>query len=742
MSAALEAFWSQNKVIIESPLTASTGSALRSKFKSKHASASSSGGGGSSSHIKKSGTHSVNSPLSIDYIKANQFRQYFHSGSCSSESEYGVRNLGVTLSHKNAQATTSSSKIYSSQASQTVLTLPVNFDLTQVKELRGLFIENTHELNEAELCSPRKATVAEIELNNSIRKKLFDQNSDDLSSSTTTASSAVQFDTNRASANQKQQPPLNRQAIFTSIYNSGSVNRNSSSSSSRLPKPDLPTSFTLSSDRRQADAAVATHFGSSYSDDSFEFEDRQFSSSPKQTANRFIFCDMGDQNAAGNNNPPVFNPRSVSDSPNDDSVFMSASLRPFHRSPPDLSPLLAAPSTPNKQIFHLDRQVQLSHKLEPNEATVDSTNKHYDKSNSLLGNTGSERKTAKQDTSPQHDLLDEGLSVNILAKSVTRQHHNRYIHLEAVPSMTSNVLELSSNSQRSRVLAHSNHLESTSASKVKAEDKYRANRRSGGFGGFESPNLSPIRLQENNNKNSSKNKTNYLANFPKGSSMHHSKNKSASSSRQRKERQMSINSNNNDSFEYLGGGTASEANGAGKSTVFMEIVTESGCARGGGKKKTSSTTTEAQCSTSAQNVSFTESMSSSESSSSSAAARHYHREEIYTHSLYHDNKKEVTGGGADFGDNNNSTYHQNTADTSTSTVASLVNNANNNINNNNNNNNTSTSGVNGADGTCNMSTSLRSNPRQDTKVGGSGGRKGKKKNMNSTSNQQQRFFFM
>ena len=58
-----------------------------------------------------------------------------------------------------------------------MLSIPITFDLTKVPELKHFWlVEET--LNPSE--SPRK------ELNNSIRKKLFDQNSEDLSSSTTT----------------------------------------------------------------------------------------------------------------------------------------------------------------------------------------------------------------------------------------------------------------------------------------------------------------------------------------------------------------------------------------------------------------------------------------------------------------------------------------------------------------------------------------------------------------------------
>ncbi len=56
---AVEAFWTQNKIIIESPLTCTTGSAIRAKF-------------ASSSHLKQGKSNSVNSPLSTELLSNNQ----------------------------------------------------------------------------------------------------------------------------------------------------------------------------------------------------------------------------------------------------------------------------------------------------------------------------------------------------------------------------------------------------------------------------------------------------------------------------------------------------------------------------------------------------------------------------------------------------------------------------------------------------------------------------------------------
>lgn len=58
MIPAVEAFWTQNKIIIESPLTCTTGSAIRAKF-------------ASNSHLKQGKSLSVNSPLSAELINNN-----------------------------------------------------------------------------------------------------------------------------------------------------------------------------------------------------------------------------------------------------------------------------------------------------------------------------------------------------------------------------------------------------------------------------------------------------------------------------------------------------------------------------------------------------------------------------------------------------------------------------------------------------------------------------------------------
>jgi hypothetical protein len=84
VSAAVEAFWTQNKIIIESPLASSTGSALRAKFAAAggsnsnghyhHSSSSNSGNNNkkchNKNHYKSTNSYNVSSPLSID-LKSN-----------------------------------------------------------------------------------------------------------------------------------------------------------------------------------------------------------------------------------------------------------------------------------------------------------------------------------------------------------------------------------------------------------------------------------------------------------------------------------------------------------------------------------------------------------------------------------------------------------------------------------------------------------------------------------------------
>jgi hypothetical protein len=81
----------------------------------------------------------------------------------------------ITITHHCIKAIVSLLKETFFSVCQTLLTIPIDYDLSKILELKNFYITDEENLN-----SPRK------ELNNSIRKKLFDQNSEDLSSSTTT----------------------------------------------------------------------------------------------------------------------------------------------------------------------------------------------------------------------------------------------------------------------------------------------------------------------------------------------------------------------------------------------------------------------------------------------------------------------------------------------------------------------------------------------------------------------------
>ena len=120
------------------------------------------------------------------------------------------------------------------------------------------------------------------ELNNSIRKKLFDQNSEDLSSSTTSTTTAANHINNNG-------VPLTNKPInqFKGPFQNGFSNINSNNNSNpikRLPKPEILSSAsdTASLKCGEADAAnsnkvdrVKTLASSSDDDcwrDSFDFE--------------------------------------------------------------------------------------------------------------------------------------------------------------------------------------------------------------------------------------------------------------------------------------------------------------------------------------------------------------------------------------------------------------------------------------------------------------------------------------
>ena len=90
VSAAVEAFWTQNKIIIESPMGSSAGSSvLRSKLNGVNSAGGNkhSHGGGGGKQPKTSSSLGVNSPLSYDL--KNNFNQIYQMSRMQSTSSVG-----------------------------------------------------------------------------------------------------------------------------------------------------------------------------------------------------------------------------------------------------------------------------------------------------------------------------------------------------------------------------------------------------------------------------------------------------------------------------------------------------------------------------------------------------------------------------------------------------------------------------------------------------------------------------
>lgn len=173
MSAAVEAFWTQNKIIIESPLASSNQTNLfKTKFGHTGASSSSSS---KTTNYKKTNSISVNSPLSIDL--KNNFNNHQSS---STRAPSASSNLIKNIHNNNLNSAKKTFSNKKDQSCQTIFSLPVNFDLNKIPELRQYFLINLDIDSEID-----------AQLNNSIRKKLFDKDSDDLSSSTTTTTATT-----------------------------------------------------------------------------------------------------------------------------------------------------------------------------------------------------------------------------------------------------------------------------------------------------------------------------------------------------------------------------------------------------------------------------------------------------------------------------------------------------------------------------------------------------------------------
>jgi hypothetical protein len=251
VSAAVEAFWSQNKIIIESPLASTTGSALRQRFRA----AVNHGGGGSSSssqHKNKPSSLSVNSPLSYDMKPnfnninsnySNRIQSFSTSGSTSS-----VYQSGCGRQQQQQHQQHSGNK--RDQSSQTLLSLPISFDLSKISALKPYFNENYCDEHESD--SPKK----DPQLNNSIRKKLFDHNSDDLSSTTTTS---TQYESVVS--------PKNKKSVETQLTLSKSHKKqHTAATPSKLPKPDIVSSASEANDVNRIKNLAST---SSSNDDVF-----------------------------------------------------------------------------------------------------------------------------------------------------------------------------------------------------------------------------------------------------------------------------------------------------------------------------------------------------------------------------------------------------------------------------------------------------------------------------------------
>ncbi len=192
--------------------------------------------------------------------------------------------------------------------------------MTKIPELKQFLINQ----NENDTESPSKK-----ELNNSIRKKLFDLNSDDLSSSTTTTTITLNNPHPAFGSSRKpfQLDPVPK--FKSSIHHKNSINK--------LPKPNIVSSTSESVSVNGVDTVhktseqtnkLKTLASSSDSNDecwrdSFEFDDHQFASSPKFDKYSNVMHDIGGDLPGEDLN---------------DSVFLTTSNH--HRTPPDVSPLL------------------------------------------------------------------------------------------------------------------------------------------------------------------------------------------------------------------------------------------------------------------------------------------------------------------------------------------------------------------------------------------------------------------
>jgi len=261
--------------------------------------------------------NSVNSPLTNELYtnfshkkQQQQQQQQFKTSTISKQLNSVTKstNSSSSSSSNTAQITTTyiPAKSKRDQTCQTNLTIPFDFDLSKIPELNK-FLLNDNQINEL---SPFKKE----ELNNSIRKKLFDHNSEDSASTVTTTNNKT---------------PVQKSALLTKLKSSDLSHLKHSNELkhiSQLPKPEIYSSKSNHLKKLQQPRTLAASSSSSNNTDdcwhdSFEFDDHQFASSPKNEKYSNILHDIGGGGGG------------CDDEELSDSVF-------HHRTPPDLSPLL------------------------------------------------------------------------------------------------------------------------------------------------------------------------------------------------------------------------------------------------------------------------------------------------------------------------------------------------------------------------------------------------------------------
>jgi len=337
-----------------------------------------------------------------------------------------------------------------------MLTFPTNIDLTKIPELKQFLID--HHENDTE--SPSKK-----ELNNSIRKKLFDLNSDELSSSTTTTANT----NSHLAFVSKQKFQLDPVPKFknSSLNNNNNNNNNNRNSINKLPKPDIMSSASesISVGANTAVNAVnnmnklKTLASSSDSNDdcggwrdSFDFDDddHQFASSPKFDKYSNVLHDIGGDVAAPGEDL-------------NDSVFLAANNH--HRTPPDVSPLFGNSNNNNKGA-------SMSHSHGGSTLLPASSLLYTNKKSNLDSHNSSVELFSDDDFRQMQQKS---------SSTKTSLHKNRYFCFEEHASIIHNNKE---NDSGGGVSFNANSLVVKSGSKKKSEKI------------ITSPNLSPIRQDE------------------------------------------------------------------------------------------------------------------------------------------------------------------------------------------------------------------------------------------------------